>query len=74
MNVLCNLLILALESIGLVGILAGHEKGKLLEHGLNCLKYYTVLSNLMAWLVVVSTLVSCLLMETTCLFPPGWPA
>lgn len=56
MNVLCNLLILVLESSGLVGILAGHEKGKLLEHGLNCLKYYTVLSNLMAWLVAVINL------------------
>lgn len=53
MNILVNILIVILEIKGLYGIIAGHEKGKLLQHGVHALKYFTVLSNLFAMITAL---------------------
>lgn len=52
-NILVNILVVTLEIKGLYGIIAGHEKGKLLQHGIRALKYFTVLSNLFAMITAL---------------------
>ncbi|MBQ1532647.1 MAG: hypothetical protein IIZ57_10935 [Solobacterium sp.] len=53
LNIIVNLLVVILEIRGLYGIIAGHEKGKLLQHGIRALKYFTVLSNLFAMITAL---------------------
>ncbi len=56
-NILINILIVVLEFKGLYGIIAGHEKGKLLQHGIRALKYFTVLSNLFAMITALINII-----------------
>ncbi len=56
MTILVNILVVVLEIKGLYGIIAGHEKGKLLQHGIRALKYFTVLSNLFAMFTALTNI------------------
>ncbi|MCR5230751.1 MAG: hypothetical protein K6D03_11555 [Solobacterium sp.] len=57
MKIIMNLLASLSALYGIYGIMKGTEKGKLLEHGLRCLKYFTVLSNLLAMLVTAADVI-----------------
>lgn len=46
-----NVLTVILGVRGIYGIFVGTDKGKLLQHGIHALKYFTVLSNLLAIIV-----------------------
>ena len=56
LTILVNILVVVLEIKGLYGIIAGHEKGKLLQHGIRALKYFTVLSNLFAMFTALTNI------------------
>lgn len=68
-KLLLNIITVILGIRGIYGILAGTEKGELLQHGIHALKYFTVLSNLLAILTAGCNVIFMLACGTETEFP-----
>ncbi len=69
MKIILNLSAFLSALYGIYGIMKGTEKGKLLEHGIHCLKYFTVLSNLLAVLTSAANVIFMAVFGTETGFP-----